>query len=176
MPIAAASDALARHLRSLLEAEGPLGGWTIETMTLPEARTQPGHGIALVLWRVQPDEPAGDTEPVRTASKGDPPEGLGLRLRYLLLVRGSDGASEQVMLGRCVAALHEHPVVADAGEPASITAEALVVSVETPMDEAYLQLMLACGDPPPLIVPYTVRSVRLRPPAAGRIPDPFTPG
>jgi Pvc16 N-terminal domain len=172
MPIAAASTALVRHLRDRIEEAGALEGWTVASTTLPEARTNPGHGVALVLWRVQPDEPAGDTSPLRTASKGDPPEGGGLKLRYLLLVRGGDGAAEQTMLGRCMAVLDRHPVVDEAGRPGAIDAEALVVSVEAPPDAAYLRLVEACGDPPPLAVPYTVRSVRLRPPAAGRIPDP----
>lgn len=172
MPIAAASDALVRHLHARLEEAGALEGLTIETMNLPEARANPGHGVALVLWRVQPDEPAGDTSPLRTASKADPPDGGGLKLRYLLVARGSDGHAEQTMLGRCMAALDRHPVVEDAGARGGIAAEALVVTLETPADEAYLRLVEACGDPPPLVVPYAVRSVRLRPPAAGRIPDP----
>ena len=172
MPIAAASDALVRHLRARLEEAGALDGWTVEATTLPEARTNPGHGVALVLWRVQPDEPAGDTSPLRTASKGDPPEGGGLKLRYLLVVRGSDGGAEQTMLGRCMAVLDRHPVAEEAGAPGSIAAEALVVAIEAPPDDTYVRLAAACGDPPPLVVPYVARSVRLRPPAAGRIPDP----
>lgn len=173
MPIAASSAALVRHLRDRLEEAGALEGPTIEAMTLPEARTKPGHGIAFVLWRVQPDEPAGDTSPPRVASKADPPEGAGLKLRYLLVVRDGEGEAEQAMLGRCMAALDRHPVVEDAGARGGIAAEALVVTLETPADEAYLRLVEACGDPPPLVVPYAVRSVRLRPPAAGgRIPAP----
>jgi len=171
MPIATASDTLVRHLRARLEEAGAPDGWTVDATTLPGARTNPGHGITLVLWRVQPDEPAGDTSPLRAASKGDPPEGGGLKLRYLLMVRGHDGGAEQTMLGRCMAALDRHPVVEDAGARGGIAAEALVVTLETPADEAYLRLVEACGDPPPLVVPYAVRSVRLRPPAAGRIPD-----
>ena len=54
----------------------------------------------------------------------------------------------------------------------SVAADALVVAIEAPADDAYLRLAAACGDPPPLAVPYVARSVRLRPPAAGRIPDP----
>ena len=65
MPIAAASAALVRHLRDRLEEAGALEGWTVEAMTLPEARTRPGHGIALVLWRVQPDEPQGTLKEIR---------------------------------------------------------------------------------------------------------------
>ena len=172
MPIAAASAALVGHLRARLAEAGGSEGWTVEAMTLPEARTKPGHGIALVLWRVQPDEAAGDTAPVRTDSRADPPEGAGLKLRYLLVVRGGDGATEQTMLGRCMAALDQHPVVGGPGAAGGVAAEALVVAVETPPDEAYLRLVEACGDPPPLVVPYAARSVRLRPPAAGRIPDP----
>jgi Pvc16 N-terminal domain len=172
MPIAAASDALVRHLRARLEEAGALDGWAVEAMTLPEARTKPGHGVALVLWRVQPDEPAGDTSPLRTASQADPPEGGGLKLRYLLVVRGRNGEAEQTMLGRCMAVLDRHPVVEEAGAPGGVAANALVVAIEAPPDEAYLRLVEACGDPPPLVLSYTVRSVRLRPPAAGRIPDP----
>ncbi len=172
MPIAAASDTLVRHLRARLEEADALDGWTVEATTLPEARTNPGHGVTLVLWRVQPDEPAGDTSPLRTASKGDPPEGTGLKLRYLLAVRGHDGAAEQAMLGRCMAVLDRHPVAGEAGAPGSIAADALVVTMEAPPDDAYLRLAEACGDPPPLVVPYAARSVRLRPPVAGRIPDP----
>lgn len=172
MPIAASSAALVRHLRDQLEKTGALEGWTIEAMTLPEARTKPGHGIAFVLWRVQPDEPVGDTSPLRTASKADPPEGTGLRLRYLLVVRGGEGEAEQAMLGRCMALLDRHPVVEEAGAPGSIAAEALVVATETPPDDIYLRLVETLGDPPPLIVPYVVSSVRLHPPAAGHIPDP----
>ncbi len=172
MPIAAASDALVRHLRARLEEAGALEGWTVTAMTLPEARTNPGHGITLVLWRVQPDEPAGDTSPLRTASKADPPEGVGLKLRYLLVVRGSDGQAEQTMLGRCMAVLDQHPVAEETGAPGSIAADALVVAIEAPPDDAYIRLAEACGDPPPLMVPYVARSVRLRPPVAGRIPDP----
>jgi hypothetical protein len=173
MPIAAASTAIVRHLQARLEEAGALEGWSVASTTLPEARTNPGHGIALVLWRVQPDEPAGNTAPLRTASRADPPEGGGLKLRYLLLVRGGDSVAEQTMLGRCMAVLDRHPVVAgQAGAPGGIDAEALVVSVEAPPDDAYLRLVEACGDPPPLVVPYVARSVRLRPPAAGRIPDP----
>ncbi|MGG5811122.1 Pvc16 family protein [Falsiroseomonas sp. CW058] len=162
MPIAAASEAIRRHLQSLLGPGGDGGG--VEVMTLAEARTRPGHGIALVLWRVQPDESAGDTFPQRQASKGDPPDGGGLRLRYLLTVRGQDGPAEQALLGRCMALLDANPVVGGAGDPADIMAEALVLTTEAPSDEAYLRLAEACGDPPPLVVPYLVRSVRLRPP------------
>ncbi len=171
MPIAAASEAFVRHLRTRLVEGGETEAWPIEAMTLPEARTRPGHGIALVLWRVQPDEAEGDTSPLRTASKGDPPEGTGLKLRYLLVVRGTDAATEQTMLARCLAVLDRHPVVEEPASAANIAAEALVVSVETPSDDAYLRLAEACGDPPPLLVPYVVRSVRLRPPMAGHIPD-----
>jgi hypothetical protein len=165
MPIAAASDALVRHLRDHL---GTDGGWAVEATTLPEARTRPGHGISLVLWRVQPDEPAGDVDHQRSASLAEPPEGVGLKLRYLLLVRGRDAAEEQAMLARCMGVLDRHPV---AGQGGVLDPEALVVAIEAPEDAAYLRLIEACGDPPPLIVPYAVRSVRLRPPAAGRIPD-----
>lgn len=172
MPIAAATSALAHHLRVRLEEAGAMGEWTIEAMRLPEARTNPGHGITLVLWRVQPDEPAGDTSPLRTASKADPPDGGGLKLRILLVVRGIDGQAGLAMLGRCMAVLDRHPVVGDAGAPGKIAAEALVVTMEAPPDDAYLRLAEVCGDPPPLIVPYAVRSVRLRPPTAGRLPDP----
>src|SRR4051812_49540347 len=119
MPIAAASAALVRHLRDRLGETGALEGWTIEAMTLPEARTKPGHGISLVLWRVQPDEPAGDTSPLRTASKGDPPEGGGLQLRYLLVVRGTDAAIEQTMLARCMEVLDRHPVIEEPGSAAN---------------------------------------------------------
>ena len=76
------------------------------------------------------------------------------------------------MLGRCMAVLDRQPVVEEAGAPGGIVADALVVTAETPPDGAYLRLAESCGDPPPLAVPYAVRSVRLRPPAAGRIPDP----
>jgi hypothetical protein len=171
MPIAAASEALVRHLRARLEEADALEGWTVEATTLPEARTNPGHGVTLVLWRVQPDEPAGDTSPLRTASKADPPEGIGLKLRYLLVVRGNDGGAEQTMLGRCMAVLDRHPVAEEMGTPGSVAADALVVAIEAPPDDEYLRLAEACGDPPPLAVPYVVRSVRLRPPVAGRIPD-----
>jgi hypothetical protein len=164
MPIAAASSAILRHLHVLLAREGGAGDWSLEVMTLAEARTRPGHGISLVLWRVQPDEPAGDTEPLRTASKGDPPGGGGLVLRYLLVIRGQDAEAEQTMLGRCMALIDQNPVVGNAGDPGDITAEALVLSIESPPDEAYLRLAEACGDPPPLVVPYVARSVRLRPP------------
>jgi hypothetical protein len=162
MPIAAASAAILRHLHGLLETGGGLGGWSLEVLTLSEARTRPGHGVSLVLWRVQPDEPAGDTFPQRQASKGDPPDGGGLRLRYLLVVRGTDAEAEQEMLGRCMAAIDRNPVVGGAGDPADISAEALVLSIEAPPDEAYLSLAEACGDPPPLVVPYVARSVQLR--------------
>ncbi len=76
------------------------------------------------------------------------------------------------MLGRCMAVLDRHPVAEEAGAPGGVTADALVVAIEAPADDAYLRLAESCGDPPPLVVPYVVRSVRLRPPAAGRIPDP----
>jgi hypothetical protein len=171
MPIAAASAALARHLRTLLEGTARSDGWSVEAMTLTEARTNPGHGIALVLWRVQPDEPAGDTSPLRTASKADPPDGGGFMLRYLLVVRGKDSEDEQVMLGRCMAALDQNPVVSDARAPGNIAAGTLVVTIETPTDDAYLRLMEACGEPPPLAVPYVVHSVRLRPPTTARTSD-----
>jgi Pvc16 N-terminal domain len=169
--IAAASDTLVRHLRARLEEADALDGWTVEATTLPEARANPGHGVTFVLWRVQPDEPAGDTSPLRTASKRDPPEGVGLKPRCLLVVRGNDGGAEQTMLGRCMAVLDRHPVAEETGAPGSIAADALVVAVEVPPDDAYLRLVEACGDPSPLVVPYVARSVHLRPPAAGRIPD-----
>jgi hypothetical protein len=117
VPIAAASDAFARHLRSRLEEAGALEGWTVRATTLREARAKPDDGIALVLWRVQPDEPSGGESPLRAASQADPPEGVGLRLRYLLVVRGADAGAEQTMLGRCMAALDQHPVVQDADAP-----------------------------------------------------------
>jgi hypothetical protein len=166
MPIAAASAALARHLQRRLEEAGALDDWTVEATTLPEARMRPGHSISLVLWRVQPDEPSGDVDHQRSASLGEPPEGGGLKLRYLLLVRGADSAEEQRLLGACMAVLEQHPV-AEEGDIAA----ALVVALEAPDDAAYLRLVEALGDPPPLLVPYAVRSVPLRPPAAGRIPD-----
>jgi hypothetical protein len=167
MPIATTNQTLVQHLRERLRDGGLLEGWAVEALTLPEARTRPGHGISLVLWRVQPDEPSGDVDHQRSASQAEPPEGVGLKLRYLLLVRGGEGADEQRMLGRCMAVLDQHPVVA---APDGLGAGALVVSVEAPSDEAYLRLVQACGDPPPLVVPYAVRSVQLRPPSAGALP------
>jgi Pvc16 N-terminal domain len=173
MPIAAASEALVRHLRDRLGEAGALDGWDVEALTLrqvPEAKS--GRGVALVLWRMQPDEPAGDDDPpTRIASKADPPEGGGLVLRYLLLTRGADGLAEQTMLGPCMALLDRHPVVEESGTPGAIAGSALVVTIERPPDEAYCKLAEACGDPPPLVVPYAVRNVRLLPPAAGRVPD-----
>ncbi len=174
MPIAAASAALVRHLRARLGEAGALDGWDVQAMTLREVRAaESGRGVALVLWRVQPDEPAGDDDPpARIASKANPPDGGGLVLRYLLLARATDGQAEQTMLGRCMAVLDRHPVAEETGEAGAITADALVVTIEAPPDDEYLRLAEACGDPPPLVVPYVVRSVRLRPPVAGRIPDP----
>ncbi len=163
MPIAAASAALARHLHASLEQAGALQGMEVEAMTHSQARTNPGHGIALILWRVQPEESAGDTSPLRTASKADPPEGVGMRLRYLLTVRGHDSEAEQATLGHCMQALERNPVIQSAGEPGDIEAEALVVTLEHLADETYLQLLEACGDPPPLLLPYMVHSMRLRP-------------
>jgi hypothetical protein len=163
MPIAAASAALTRHLRASLEQGGVLQGMEVEAMTLSQARTNPGHGIALILWRVQPEENPGDTSPLRTASKADPPEGTGMRLRYLLTVRSHDSAAEQAMLGHCMQVLERNPVIQSAGEPGDIEAEALVVTLEHLADETYLQLLEACGDPPPLLLPYMVHSMRLRP-------------
>jgi hypothetical protein len=171
VPIAAASDAFACHLRGRLEEAGALEGWTVRAVTLREARAKPEDGIALVLWRVQPDEPSGDDPPLRAASRADPPEGVGLRLRYLLVVRGADAGAEQTMLGRCMAALDQHPVVQEVGTPGGAPAAALVVAVEQPPDDAYLRLVEACGDPTPLLVPYVVRSVPLMPPTAGRVAD-----
>ncbi|SDD60419.1 Pvc16 family protein [Belnapia rosea] len=163
MPIAAASAALVRHLQDSLEQAGALQDMAVEAMTLSQARTNPGHGIALVLWRIQPEESTGDTSPLRTASRGDPPDGVGLRLRYLLTVRGHDSEAEQEMLGHCMAALERNPVIEQTGAPGEIDAEALVVTLEHIPDETYLQLLEACGDPPPLLLPYMVHSLRLRP-------------
>jgi hypothetical protein len=171
MPIAAASGAFARHLRTRLEETGTLEGWAVEATTLSGARAKPGNSIALVLWRVQPDQPSGDTSPLRTASQADPPEGTGLKLRYLLVVRGTDAEAEQTMLGRCMATMDQHPVMQDKGSPGALSSAALVVAVETPPDEAYLRLVGACGEPPPLLVPYVVRSIPMIPPMAGRISD-----
>ncbi len=173
MPIAAASAALVRHLRARLGEAGALDGWDVQAMTLREVRAaESGRGVALVLWRVQPDEPVGDDDPpARIASKADPPDGGGLVLRYLLLARGTDGQAEQTMLGRCMAVLDQHPVVEGPGAPGDIASMALVVTIETPPDDAYWKAAEACGSPPPLIVPYAVRNVRLLPPTAGRVPD-----
>lgn len=175
MPIAAASDALVRHLRARLDEAGALEGWDVEAATLREARedgdSRGRRRVALVLWRVQPDEPGRGDLPARAASQADPPDGGGLVLRYLLLARGGDGRAEQTMLGRCMAVLDQHPVVEEPRAPGDIAAMALVVTVETPPDDAYRALAAACGDPPPLLVPYTVRNVRLLPPTAGRVPD-----
>jgi Pvc16 N-terminal domain len=173
MSIASTSEALAAHLRGRLEASGGLEGWTVEARTARDAAAGRDHGlVALVLWRVQPDEPpgGGDT-PLRAASKGDPPDGTGLKLRYLLLVRGTTAAEEQAMLDRCLAALDRNPVVGDSGAPGGLSAEALVVAVEALPDEAYLRLMDLCGGAPALLVPYAVRAVPLLPPAAGRVPE-----
>jgi hypothetical protein len=82
-----------------------------------------------VLWRVQSDEPAGDTSPLRTAWKADPPVGGGLKLRYLLVVRGRDGEAEQTIFGRCMAVLDRHPVVEDAGAPGSVAADPMAVTI-----------------------------------------------
>ena len=174
MPIASASDTLVRHLHDRLAEAGVLDGWDVVATTLREAREgrAGSRRVAFVLWRVQPDEPARDELPARIASKADPPNGGGLVLRYLLLVRGDDGRAEQTMLGRCMAVLHQHPVVEGPGTPGGLDAMALVVTIETPPDDTYRGLAGACGDPPPLVVPYTVRNVRLLPPMAGRVPDP----
>ncbi len=141
MPITAASDALVRHLRVRLGEAGGLDGWDIRATTLRDARAaEAGRGIALVLWRVQPDEPAGeDDPPARIASQADPPDGGGLVLRYLLLARAEDGRAEQAMLGRCLAVLHRHPVVEGPGAPGDIAATALVVTIETPPDGVLLE-------------------------------------
>ena len=56
--------------------------------------------------------------------------------------------------------------------PGGIAAGALLATIEIPPDDAHLGLVEACGDPPPPVVPYAVRSVRLRPPMAGRTPGP----
>lgn len=174
MPIASASDALVRHLRDRLAEAGALDGWEVEATTLREIREGRGGGrrVALALWRVQPDEAARDDLLARAASEADPPDGGGLALRYLLLARGDDGRAEQTMLGRCMAVLHQHPVVEEPGALGGLDATALVVTIETPPDDTYRALAEACGDPPPLVVPYTVRNVRLLPPTAGRVPDP----
>ena len=176
MPIAAASDALVHHLRARLDEADALEGWDVRAMSLREARAaaEPGPGVAaLVLWRVQPDEPAGDIDPpARIASKADPPEGGGLLLRYLLLARGEDARAEQEMLGRCMAVLDQHPVVEGPGAPGDIAATALVVTAETPPDDMYWKAVEACGGAPSPVVFYAVRNVRLLPPAAGRVPDP----
>jgi Pvc16 N-terminal domain len=172
MTIAAASDALALHLRSRLQAAGALEGWAVEARTLRDARAGTDKLVALVLWRVQPDEPSDDSNaPLRAASQADPPEGTGLKLRYLLLVRGAPAADEQRMLGYCMAALDRNPVVADTSAPSGRSTEALVVAVETPPDEAYLRLVGLCGDPPPLVVPYVARTIPLNPLPAGGEPD-----
>ncbi len=163
MPIAAASAALARHLRASHERDGTLHEMEVTAMTISQARTNPGHGIALILWRIQPEENPGDTSPLRTASKADPPEGVGMRLRYLLAVRGHDSEAEQAMLGHCMQALERNPLIQSAGAPGDIDAEALVVTLEHIPDETYLQLLEACGDPPPLLLPYMVHSMGLRP-------------
>jgi hypothetical protein len=174
MPIAAASDALLRHQRARLEEAGALEGWTVGAMTLPEARTNPGHGVTLVLWRVQPDEPAGDTSPLRTASKGDPPEGVGLKLRYLPVVRGGDGGAEQSMLGRCMAVLDRHPVVEETGSAGSVTADALVVAVEAPPDDALHAL--GRGLRRPAAARRAVRGPQRAPAPAGGRPHPRSAG
>lgn len=173
MPIAAASDTLARHLRTRLEEASALEpGWSVDATTLSEVGTIGDNIVAFVLWRVQPDGPAehdDETPPLRAASKADPPEGGGFKLRYLLTVRGSPAAAAQTMLGRCMAVLDQHPVAetgAGEGGPA-----ALVVAIEALPDEAYLRLIAACGDPPPLLVPYAVRRIPTMPPTAGHIPD-----
>ena len=71
MPIAAASDALVTHLRSRLEQAGALEGWTVEARTSGNsAQAQQDNLVALVLWRVQPDEPSGESAPLRAASQG----------------------------------------------------------------------------------------------------------
>ncbi|GAA0569557.1 hypothetical protein GCM10009416_05000 [Craurococcus roseus] len=174
MPIASAGNALVRHLRDRLAEAGALDGWEVEATTLREAREGAAgrRRVALALWRVQPDEAARDDLPARVASEADPPDGDGLVLRYLLLARGDDGRAEQTMLGRCMAVLHQHPVVEGPGAPGGLDATALVVTIETPPDDTYRALAGACGDPPPLVVPYTVRNVRLLPPTVGRVPDP----
>ena len=173
MPIASASDALVRHLHDRLAGAGVLDGWDVGATTLREAREGivGSRRIAFVLWRVQTDEPTRDDRPARVASQADPPDGGGLALRYLLLVRGDDGRAEQTMLGRCMAVLHQHPVVEGPRSPGGLDAMALVVTIEAPPDDTYRGLAEACGDPPPLVVPYTVRNVRLLPPAAGHVPD-----
>jgi len=167
MSIAATSEAFAGHLRSLLDAAGGTEGWTVEARTVRAAvAAERKKVVTLILWRVQPEEPSDRDAPLRAASKGDPPEGTGLRLRYLLLVRGATAAEEQTVLDHCIAELGRNPVIA--GGPA----EALVVTLETPPDEAYLRLLALGGDvPPPLLVPYAVHSVPMLPPAAGRPPE-----
>jgi hypothetical protein len=166
MSIAATSEAFAGHLRSLLDTAGGTEGWTVEARTVRAAvAAERKKVVTLILWRVQPEEPSDRDTPLRAASKGDPPEGTGLRLRYLLLVRGATAAEEQTVLDHCVAELGRNPVIA--GGPA----EALVVTLEAPPDEAYLRLLALGGDvPPPLLVPYAVHSVPMLPPAAGRTP------
>ncbi len=144
---------MARHLRARLEEVGVLEGWTVEGTTLRGARAkQEDNSIALVLWHVQPDDPSGDTSPLRTASKANPPEGVGLKLRDLLVVRGTRARAEQAMLGRCMAALGQHLVAQDPVPPSGRPAAALVVAVETPPpDDAYLRLATACWSRPAAI-------------------------
>ena len=60
-----------------------------------------------------------------------------------------------------MAVLDQHPVAEETGAPGSSAADAPVVAIEAPPADAYLRL-----------VPRVARSVRLRPPTAGRIPDP----
>lgn len=170
MSIAACTEAFVAHLRGLLEASGAAEGWTVAAHTVRLVARERTKSVALVLWRVQPNEPPDDEPPMRVASLGDPPRGTGLNLRYMLLAQGATSTEEQAMLGLCMTVLDRNAVVPLGGTMTA--AETLVVHVETPDDVAYLRLLALLGDDAPtLMLPYLVRCVPTLPPMAEPMPD-----
>jgi hypothetical protein len=154
MPITAASDALVRHLRARLGEAGGLNGCDIQATTLRDVRTAgTDPGIALVLWRVQPDEPSGeDDSPGAHRFQGDPPDGGGLVLRYLLLARGLTGGRSR----RCSAAAWRCCTGTRSWKGRGSRAASLRRpwwSRSKRRRTTVLKAVEACGDPPPLVVP-----------------------
>jgi hypothetical protein len=147
-------------------------GWAVKATPPPRSRTNPGHGVARVLWlwRVQP---GGRRLAAAHRLGGAPARRGGLRLRHLPVVRrerrrrGANGA--RPLCGGAGPA----PRGGGSGHAGRRRrGRAGGGERDAAGRRAYLRLAEVRGDPPPRVVPHVAPSVRLRPPAVGRIPDP----
>lgn len=168
MSIAGASDLLVQLLRLRLgEEQGGANGYTVAAMASREVKPNLQNRVGILLYRVGADHTRRHIDMPRLSPTAPARTSLGVELHYMLVVWGKNSPEgEQVMLGRCMRILDTQAVLTGPLLSPSYTWEpgvGLQVVMDSMETEDFLRLWDGFEGPPPLSVPYLVRTVRLTP-------------